>query len=107
MEEQVEEEEQQPLAPPSQLPAPSPSSTNHSVVDMELTCLSPNPNPSTSDMDLNGALSFLHAHKKEINRAGGGDNVPEEFQPLAVSTPNDPQGSVMRISHRSKAGRPH
>ena len=67
MEEQVEEEEQQPLAPPSQLPAPSPSSTNHSVVDMELTCLSPNPTHQPQTWTLTAPCpSSMHIRKRSL-----------------------------------------
>lgn len=36
-----------------------------------------------------GTLSFLHTHTCTCKRS----LEPEKFQPLAVSTPNDPQGS--------------
>ena len=53
--------------PPSQ----SPPSTNYSVVDMELTPTGP---------------SSIHTRKRQLEPEE--DQVPEEFQPLAVSTPN-------------------
>ena len=84
--------QQQPLAPPTQTPAP-PSSTNYSSVDMELTCLStPNPAMSTTSTSTTDQLtapcsSSIHASKRPLEPEEE-DRVPQEFLPLGASTPN-------------------